>query len=305
MREILLPMGTTETHATHMSSDDESPPSSIGPRVTRVMYEIVSDEEFLAILGDGWHWIGELGEFECSIGQEKPPFIVTVSSSTPGDPASRQAADDTPGPTLVATPRFVEASAANVRASIEPLLAGWATHIDLVEQMAVRFAYRGAWVRDEGGQEVLAEYSIEGGDSIRVYQPAREAPAPPPRWLTAEPELVRLLRGQWREVRDGSAKILDRAYFCLTAIENAYGGRKQAADRLLASRALLSGIAVLAASPDQEHARKLTGSGPAEFSAENREWLMAAMPRLIYRCAEIELGRTGLARLTTDPSTWH
>jgi hypothetical protein len=47
-----------------------------------------------------------------------------VSSSKPGELEPRQTADDTPGPTLVATPRFAEVSVAKVRYSIEPLLAG-------------------------------------------------------------------------------------------------------------------------------------------------------------------------------------
>jgi hypothetical protein len=268
------------------------------------MYEILSDEEFLAILGGGWRWSGVLGEFQCTIGQEKPPYIVSVISEKADDPETNQVGQNKTGPTLIARPRFVETSIARARSAIEPLLAGWATHLDLMEQMAIRFAYRGAWIREQDTDEVLVDYRVEGGDSIRVFRPAREAPPPPPAWLDEEPELVRLLRSQFREVRDGSAKLLDRAYFCLTAIEQAYGGRKRASDRLLTSVGLLSRIGQLAASPDEKHARKLTGSGPSEVSADDRQWLNGALPRLIYRCAEIELGQTGLPVLSADPATW-
>jgi hypothetical protein len=272
-------------------------------RVLRVMYEILPDEEFLAILGDTWSWSGRLGDFSCSIGQEKPPLIVSVSSYANGESEPRQVSDSTPGPTLVAIPGRRDESIVRVRSRLEPLLAGWAAHLELAEGIAIRFGYRAVWLEDEP-EDVRVEYQVEGGDAIKVYNSIREAPAPPPRWVDQEPELVRLLRSQWRAVRDGSAKLLDRAYFCLTAVEHAYGGRRPAAERLQVSVSFLSRIGLLAASPDRGHARKVTGTGPAEFSPEDRQWLTRSVPRLIYRCLEVELGQADLSLLTTDSATW-
>lgn len=186
---------------------------------------------------------------------------------------------------------------------IEPLLAGWTTHLDLTENMAIRFSFRGAWVEGDSGEELMGS-ETHGEGSFTVYRPFLEAPPPPPSWLDAEPELVRLLRDQWRTVRDGEAKLLDRAYFCLTAIEDAYGGRGAAASRLQVSAGLLSRIGQLAASPDRNHARKVTGRGPTEISSEDRDWLNKALPRLIYRCAEVEMQRPGLSVLTSGSATW-
>jgi hypothetical protein len=272
--------------------------------VSKLMYEILPDEEFVRIDGDNWSWSGELGNFQCSIGQDKPPYTASFSSHAMGDPEPPQVTSTEPGPTLIARPQFAEPSVPHVRSIIEPLLAGWATHLDLTENTAIRFSYRGAWTCAQSSNEDLVEYRIEGGDSFKVYRPLREAPAPPPDWLDAEPEMVRLLRDQWRAVRDGNAKLLDRAYFCLTAIEDAYGGRSAAASQLQVSGGLLSRIGQLAASPDRKHARKLTGRGPTEISADDRDWLNKALPRLIYRCAEVEMRRPRLPVLTSDSSTW-
>src|SRR5215204_4654403 len=62
------------------------------------------------------------------------------------------------------------------------------------------------------------------------------------------------------------------------AIEDAYGGRSAAASQLQVSGGLLSRIGQLAASPYRKHARKLTGRGPTEISADNRDWLNKALP---------------------------
>ncbi len=272
-------------------------------RVSKLMYEILPDEKFIRIEGDSWSWSGELGNFQCSIGQDKPPYIATVSSHPEGDPEASQVADNEPGPTLIARPRFDESSVPRVRSMIEPLLAGWATHLDLTENTAICFSFRGAWAAQDSGEE-LTKYRVEGGDSFTVYRPLREVPAPLPGWLDAEPELVRLLRDQWRTVRDGEAKLLDRAYFCLTAIEQAYGGRSSATSQLQVSAGLLSRIGQLAASPDRNHARKVTGRGPTEISSDDRAWLNKALPRLIYRCAEVEMQRPRLSVLTSDSATW-
>lgn len=174
------------------------------------------------------------------------------------------------------------------------LLCVWAAYLEVTENLAIRFEYRGAWVSNpeaDGPTPVLADQAASGGESIEVFKLLREAPDPPPTWMTREPDLVRMLREQWRGYRSGEAKLLDRAYFCLTAIEATYGGRKRAAETLRVSGALLSRIGRLAASQDRKHARKLTGGGPATLSAGDREWLNRTIPRLILRCAEIELGR--------------
>jgi hypothetical protein len=268
------------------------------------MYEILPDEDFVRIERDSWSWSGELDEFQCSIGQERPPHTVSISSRAVGDPEPPQVASSEPGPTLISRPKFAVSSVPQARSMIEPLLAGWATHFDLTENTAIRFSYRAAWARTQNSDEELVDYRIEGGDSFVVYRPIREVPAPPPGWLDAEPELVRLLRDQWRTVRNGDAKLLDRAYFCLTAIQDAYGGRSAAADRLQISASLLSRIGQLAASPDPRHARKVTGHGPTEISNEDRDWLDKALPRLIYRCAEVEMRRPELPVLTSDSATW-
>jgi hypothetical protein len=272
------------------------------PYVARLLYEILSDEKFLHIKREGWAWTGALGDFDCSIGTTSPPVLVATSSSAVDEPEPVPSTPDgEPGPTLIALPKFREGSVDKVRPALEELLNGWAAHLEVTEGLAIRFEFRGAWTLDPRAEDqtpALATYVAAGGGSFEVFKPMTEAPDPPPPWMTREPELVRMLREQWRGVRTGEARILDRAYFCLTAIEAAYGGRKGASEALHVSGAFLSRIGQLAATQDRAHARKLTGSGPATFSQEDRQWLNDAIPQLILRCAEVELGRADLALLS-------
>jgi hypothetical protein len=271
--------------------------------VVKLMYEIVSDERFLHINRGGWSWAGELDRFDCTIGSTTPPLHVVTSSSPPGAAASGTEPNSGPGPTLIATPRFQETAIEKAKAALEELLCAWAAHLEVTENLAIRFEYRGAWVTNPQADDptpVLADQAAGGGETIEVFKLLGEAPSPPPTWMTREPDLVRMLREQWRGYRSGEAKLLDRAYFCLTAIEATYGGRKRAAETLCVSGALLSRIGRLAASQDREHARKLTGGGPTTLSAEDREWLNSTIPRLILRCAEIELGRSDIRVLQME-----
>lgn len=266
--------------------------------MVRLIYEILSDEEFLKLDREGWSWSGDLGQFECTVGSALPPVVANASAALAGEAPAASPTEI--GPTLVASPRFRETSIPRVRAMLEELLSAWTAHLEITDRIAIRFEYRGAWIMDptSDAQPSLAEWAAAGGGSFRVFNQLREVPALPPAWMTREPELVRLLREQWRGVRSGQAKLLDRAYFCLTAIEAAYGGRKDAADTLRVSAAVLSRIGRLAASSDPQHARKMTGSGATTFSHEDWAWLNAAIPRLILRCAEVELAVADLQELT-------
>lgn len=185
---------------------------------------------------------------------------------------------------------------------LEPLLGAWAAEIELRSGYAIEFEYRGAWLRAKGfepdGQH--CEYVAAIGGAVAVNSRMTSLSPPLSAWFVSEPNFVRMLREQWRQVRDGSARILDRAYFCLTAIKDRYADEGGAASSLQVSQGVLDKIGLLAAAQDPAVARKVAARGPAILTSEDRSWLGKALPRLILRCAERELGIEGLDVLTVD-----
>jgi hypothetical protein len=181
----------------------------------------------------------------------------------------------------------------NLRAAQEVLedrLTQWELFADLVQDIKLHFAMRSIYAStNEGGWEELHWGSGSGG-SFTVHSPVDKIPSPPARWGVAATPLVQQLREQWQQVRSGRAKILDRAYFCLTSIEKAYGGEVQSAKSLAVSRNVLEEIRKLTASSDPRHARKATTHGPPHLSDVDLRFLSKAVPRLILRVAEVEGG---------------
>jgi hypothetical protein len=259
--------------------------------VAKLMYEIISDEELLQLDKAGWHWSGDLGPFACTIGSDPPPIVarMTIVGQEPDD-----LKPVTTGPTLVAIPRFHETSVERAQECLEALLSGWVAHLELAEGLAIRFAYRAAWLAvGEGDDRKLVRHNVDAawGGTMRIINSLDEVPPRPPDWLADEPEFVRLLREQWREARVGRAKMLDRAYYCLTAIAQQYGSgsRLAAADALGVSRPVLDKIGQLTAVSDTQHGRKLGSGVPRALGEADAEWLKFVVPRVILRCAEVEL----------------
>jgi hypothetical protein len=113
-------------------------------------------------------------------------------------------------------------------------------------------------------------------------------PPPSPKLLEPSP-LVEELLGWVRDLRERRLPMLVVSYLFLTRLEFEYNGRDQAAARLNVSKRILDMLGILSERNDPEERRKVKRWQPALTSAE-REWILAALPRLTHHIAEVEAG---------------
>ena len=250
---------------------------------------MVLQEEFARWGGEPTLPLTAIPGFEIELEWGVPTHTVNISSALAGatDPLKREpTARAARVPLLQAIPTTNFDTLQAARQSLESCLGDWSLYLDLNEMLWVRFELRSAIAASSDGewQEVLWE--SRGGISLDISKPIPQVSLPK-MWGVHGTPLVDQLCDQWRQFRVGKALLLDRAYCCLTFIERAYGGRPAAAQRLSVSRNVLDRIGTLTASSDPRHARK-AGGGPAALQPADIRFLSAALPRLIFRVAEVE-----------------
>jgi hypothetical protein len=114
-------------------------------------------------------------------------------------------------------------------------------------------------------------WTAMGGESFIVQEVRQDYP--PPQWMHYEPKFGAMLREQRRAAVQGEAKLLDRAYWCLTALEHRFGGRKAAAQTLNVGPEVLHELGLLTVAEDPRHSRKVGGGGPSTLSTHHQEWI--------------------------------
>ncbi len=86
-----------------------------------------------------------------------------------------------------------------------------------------------------------------------------------------------------RALKNGREPLASMAYFCLTLLENRYGGRTAASKALVVDEAVLGKLGNLSTNRgDVSTARKITGD-LTPFGAADTQWLEAAIRALIRR----------------------
>ena len=85
---------------------------------------------------------------------------------------------------------------------------------------------------------------------------------------------------------EGRSRLGDTAYFCLTVLERAAGGRGQAGQHFGIAKPVLNKLGELTDQKGGREARKAKGAD-SEFTNAERTWLQEVMKAIIRRAAEV------------------
>lgn len=111
---------------------------------------------------------------------------------------------------------------------------------------------------------------------------------PPPAVGSVDPDDPYVVKVKRRhdEYRLRRTKLPDMAYFCVTILEEKYGGRKEAARKCGISKKVLDKIATLATDKGGADARKAAGADD-EYTNEEKRFLNQAVIEVIIRAAQV------------------
>jgi hypothetical protein len=251
-----------------MSEANQSPEF----RVTRLVYRLQSETET--------HDFSQAGPLDGHIGLWAFRLEDGLLSATPsGEYRSREAA----------------------RANIEEHLREWSQSVFLSGNgIQVRFDYERSEVEvinpPPNAQFVFPESATitlsVGTPTIRIGH--RSYPAPDPAFRRTP--LTDLLVERLRALQDGRAELPAVAYLVLSAIEQAFGGRKACATALAVDPLVLGTLGRLSAQFDPVIGRKASGD-QKPLTGDELAWLRAASPRLVRRVGEQASGAP-LAQIT-------
>ena len=112
-----------------------------------------------------------------------------------------------------------------------------------------------------------------------------------------DPYVVKMKR-RYDEYRLRRAKLPEMAYFCVTVLEDKYGGRPAAAKKCGISKDVLDTIGRLSATKGGDDARKAAGADE-EFTRREKRFLKEAIEEIIIRAAQVAFDdRQSLPRIT-------
>ena len=111
---------------------------------------------------------------------------------------------------------------------------------------------------------------------------------PPPSGGSVDPDDDAVIKMKRRhdEYRLRRAKLPATAYFCVTVLEEKYGGRKEAAKKCGISKKVIDKIATLATAKGGADARKAAGADD-EYTDQERRFLNQAVRKIIWRAAQV------------------
>lgn len=227
----------------------------------------------------------EIGAEEGTSYRSPPPLCF---SNTLGD---FKAADGM----LVVQPSDHFANEKNARAVIGPFLRSWEIETDLTVGIGtIRFRFKRAETIDRdppppGSSRTIELEGVAAGASVgivslhltRAFYPA------PPKQFRASAEVEAAYR-RWRSVQTAREPLQSMAYFLLTMLESAAGGRRQAADTFSIDVDVLRTIGHLSSEKgDLMTARKVPRDTPLrELTGPEKTWLDQAARRIIIRFGE-------------------
>lgn len=181
------------------------------------------------------------------------------------------------------------------RCAIEPFLRAWEIAADLDSSVGqIQFEFDRADIVDHdppplGASRVIklkAGSFVMTGGSVSFHVTRRKYPQPPTTFH-ATLEVQHAYR-RWLGFRAGKEPLQAMAYFVLTLLESAVGGRPAAARLFQIDGAVLGTIGKLSSTKgDESTARKAAAGGQfQELSGAERQWLEEAIRRLIFRLGE-------------------
>lgn len=196
---------------------------------------------------------------------------------------------------LRTAPKEHFAGANEARAALEPFLRAWEISTDLNANFGmVRFKFDRVGLVDRappppGGSIVV---TAEGasmvmiGSSAVVHLTCREYPKPPTAF-SATPEVMHAYR-RWLRYREGNEPLQSMAYFVLTLLESAAGGREFASRTFQIHVDILRTMGRLSSTKgDATTARKVENLNQFhDLTPAEKQWLEQAVRCLIRRLGE-------------------
>lgn len=196
---------------------------------------------------------------------------------------------------LCVTPVEHFSDEAGARDAIEPFLRAWEIDTDLNRNVGmIRFKFD--WVdmvdRDPplpGASQVIyaqgASYVLVGS-SATLHLTCSKFPDPP-RAFRATPEVQHAYR-RWLGFRAGREPLQAMAYFVLTVLESAAGGRPAAARAYQIDPDVLGAIGRLSSTKGDENTARKAGAHNQyqDLSAREKQWLEEVVRRVILRLGE-------------------
>jgi hypothetical protein len=195
---------------------------------------------------------------------------------------------------LEARPQAHYPTVQSAREALAPHLRAWELRSELENPNGLRIQFKpsGARMVDTTSGAVFVELgtamTIETALPLTVKLGHHSYPPPSPKVLAPSPLVEELL--QWvRDLREGRLPMLVLAYLFLTRLEFEYGGRDQALAALNVAKRVLRKLGELSAKNDPSHRRKVKGP-VAQLAEAERQWVLAALPRLAEQAAEVASG---------------
>jgi hypothetical protein len=143
-------------------------------------------------------------------------------------------------------------------------------------------------------------------DVVKLHVSHQRFPEPHQNFKVS-PE-VEMMFIRYKMYREGRESLLGMAYWCLTVMEHAAGGRSEVADQYRVDYRVLRKVGEFCSSRgDVYEARKLKGnSGITPLKLAEREWIRAVVKRLILRVGEYAydpVAKLQLLTMADFPST--
>jgi hypothetical protein len=198
--------------------------------------------------------------------------------------------------TLVARPEGHYPDVERAREALDPHLRAWELRAELED--AIRIEFRFDWAQGAFGTQVALQSAVGVTDKLTVVEEHRSYPPPSPKALEAS-AVVEDLLGWVRDLRGRRQPMLVLAYLFLTRLEFDYDDRAEAAAALNVSQPVLNVLGRLSEKNDPDERRKVKRRRPVERLTEaERQWLLAALPRLALQVSEVEAAGSAPTQLT-------
>ena len=181
------------------------------------------------------------------------------------------------------------------RRAVEPFLRAWEMEADLNSNVGmIRFTFERAELVDRdppppGSPQVIKikeaiTVSVDLSASLQMTH--RKYPQPP-NTFRATPEVQHAYR-RWIGFRSGKEPLQAMAYFVLTLLESAAGGRKNAARSFNIELDVLRVIGELSSTKGDPSTARKAGPGTQfqELTGAEKQWLEKAIPLVIRRLGE-------------------
>jgi hypothetical protein len=187
-------------------------------------------------------------------------------------------------------------TAAEARSAVEPVLRAWELDADLWRGRGeLRFQYEDAELVDRTppvpGTVRGYVLAAEAADVLVAIATAsmsvtRRTYPPPPRNFTITPD-VETLWLRYQGYLEGREPLLAMAYFCLTVLDAAAGGRHEAATAYNIEYDVLRKLGELTSLRGDSHtARKMPRPAMPPLSGDEDAWIQAVIKQIIWRLGD-------------------